>query len=74
MREQEVALSAARLEGADVRAAAVAKLETLLGQQAYSRPPNLVAIEAAFKATKEHLPFHLRRKIESAVAAAHRMR
>lgn len=70
----EVALGAARLEGAIIRAAAVAKLETLLGQQAYSRPPNLDAIEAAFEATKEHLPFHLRRRIEGSVEAAHRMR
>jgi HEAT repeat protein len=69
----EVALGAAGLEEAAVRAAAIAKLEKLLGQQVYARPPNLDAIKAAFEATKEHLPLHLRRRLEGSVAAAHRM-
>jgi hypothetical protein len=44
-----------------------------MGQQVYARPHNLDAIKAELEATKENLPFHLRRSIEGSVAAAHRM-
>jgi HEAT repeat protein len=70
----EVALGVARRPEAAVRAAAIAKLENLLGQQVYARPSNLGAIEAVLEASKEHLPIHLRPRIESSLAAARRMR
>ena len=56
-----------------MHAAAVAHVERLVAQQAYTRPPNLQDLELAFDASADRLPFDLRRRLSRSLAAARRM-
>jgi HEAT repeat protein len=69
----ELALDAARRKEPAMHAAAVAHVERLVAQQAYTRPPNLQGLELAFDAAAERLPFDLRRRLSRSLAAARRM-